>query len=474
MHSLQFDVSLGDTLQMENGTAIVIPPHAFIDPEGNPVTGPVKLTYREMLNPSDILVSGIPMNLISDEKMSALESAIMWEVRAYQDSTELALDSLNGKTLQTRIANNVPGSEYDLYFLDEEQVDWKLISQVMPQENERYTEALVKGAKASRDAQEMDMSNTFSLNYIEHIDVYDKPKDDLFNYFHPGLNPGNDVVRSLMEQKVRAYGSTWLRPIPVNQNATFQGITYPAALLLWETNESIPVWLNTLKDAPYLEVVVKKLRRKNKGKSLYKLTFKKGSWTPEFGLKWQVVHRMKAWPKMTLKDLYRQKAELRSEAYDSLLKYSRQQQNIAETQDKIIREFTIQRMGIYNYDIPFSPDEMIVKADFMVGDEPLNGVQDIFVLPEGRNTVIRYKSDDLDQFRVYPQIPVSIFTVGKGDSIYMVEPSRMARVDFRKLRLYADKPRLNFELDPTDYVIKSAEDMSDFMDHIRQAPTAMR
>lgn len=469
-----FDAAQGDTLVLKNGTTVVVPPHAFIDQEGKTVKGEVKLVHREMKNQEDILISGIPMNTLHGEKMRALESAIMWEIRAYQDSTELALDSLNGKTLQTRIASNTPGSEYDLYYLDEYEEGWKQIAGVTPQENERYTEALVRGTKASRDAQNMDLSKTFVLNYITHIDVYDKPGDTLFNYFNPKFNPGNDVVRALMEQKVKSYGSTWLRPIPLEQTASFKGDEYPAALLLWETDKAVPRWLNDLKDAPYLEVIVKKLRRKKHGNDLYKMIFKKASWTPDHGLKWKVVHRMTAWPKMVLRDLYSQQAALRTEAYNSLLRYAKEQQEIAKNQDKIIRAFEIRNMGVYNYDKPFSPEEMVVKADFLVRDQPLNRAQDIFVLPEGRNTVIRYDAHQLDQFRIYPQVPVSIFTVGKNDSLFMVEPSRMSRIDFRQLRLYTEKPILSFELAPTDYVIRSAAELTAFIDEVGQTPTASK
>lgn len=54
------DVAKGATLVGDGGTKVIIPPNAFVDQQGNPVTGTVDFEFKEVVEKADILLSNVP------------------------------------------------------------------------------------------------------------------------------------------------------------------------------------------------------------------------------------------------------------------------------------------------------------------------------------------------------------------------------------------------------------------------------
>src|SRR6478736_1263421 len=55
------DASQPQHLELPSGSFIDIPANAFVDGKGNPVTGKVKLSFKEYHDAADIILSGIPL-----------------------------------------------------------------------------------------------------------------------------------------------------------------------------------------------------------------------------------------------------------------------------------------------------------------------------------------------------------------------------------------------------------------------------
>lgn len=115
---MEVDASEDKVLRLKNGSSISIPKNAFVDKNGNPVTGKVKLEYREFHSAADIIASGIPM-IYEDEKgeNKIMESGGMFEIKGKVNNEEVFISK--GKELGVSMASAIPG-EFDFYYLEEE------------------------------------------------------------------------------------------------------------------------------------------------------------------------------------------------------------------------------------------------------------------------------------------------------------------------------------------------------------------
>lgn len=121
--------SLGDTtLVYQTGTIIHLPASAFVDENGQDINGPVEIKYREFHDPVDIMVSGIPMNYDSAGISYQLESAGMFEVKAYQNNKPLQLKP--GKEISVNMVSHSNNEkDYNVYYLDTVKKQWNYVSE---------------------------------------------------------------------------------------------------------------------------------------------------------------------------------------------------------------------------------------------------------------------------------------------------------------------------------------------------------
>ncbi|HEU4719520.1 MAG TPA: hypothetical protein VFU15_16870, partial [Bacteroidia bacterium] len=109
----------GAELDYPSGTKISIPANAFVDANGNAVTGNVTIDYREFRDPVDILLSGIPMDYDSAGHNGHFVSAGMFEMNASVDGKEVFLAP--GKKVDMKFAVVDTASDFNFYKLDEQE-----------------------------------------------------------------------------------------------------------------------------------------------------------------------------------------------------------------------------------------------------------------------------------------------------------------------------------------------------------------
>lgn len=109
-------------IEVNTGTKIVIPQNAFVDGNGNPVTGQVDITYREIKTPVDMLMSGVPMAYDSAGKTYQFVSAGNFELLAFKDGQPLEL--AQNKTIDISFVSTDAQAGYNLYKLDSETNNW--------------------------------------------------------------------------------------------------------------------------------------------------------------------------------------------------------------------------------------------------------------------------------------------------------------------------------------------------------------
>lgn len=114
----------GAKLEYASGSILNIPANAFLDSEGNVVSGEVVLKYREFHNPAAFFISGIPMTYDSAGVAYQFESGGMLEMRAYQNGEELFTNPDN--PIVVDLASLQTGDYFNIYQLDENN-GWKFI-----------------------------------------------------------------------------------------------------------------------------------------------------------------------------------------------------------------------------------------------------------------------------------------------------------------------------------------------------------
>lgn len=120
--SLGINTDRDTTLMLESGTSIDIPAHSFESEDGKPVSGPVKICYREFRDQVDFILSGIPMNYDSAGVHEQLESDGMFEILAYQDGKPVHI--MENKNLTINMLCHNTGNEFNVYYLDTVRKTW--------------------------------------------------------------------------------------------------------------------------------------------------------------------------------------------------------------------------------------------------------------------------------------------------------------------------------------------------------------
>lgn len=112
----EFDSKEAKTIKHFTGTTIQIPAQAFVDAQGKPVSGNVKVNYREFHQASEIIASGITMQYDSAGKRHSFETAGMFDIRAEQAGKPVFL--AKDKNIKIDLASYKEGA-FNFYYLQE-------------------------------------------------------------------------------------------------------------------------------------------------------------------------------------------------------------------------------------------------------------------------------------------------------------------------------------------------------------------
>ncbi len=119
--------NLADTLEFESGATAYIPSQAFADDRGRLIEGEVKLVWKEMKDPVDFFLAGIPMTYDSAGKTYQLESAGMIEVYGIHQGRKVQLAP--GKQIAVELITTAsfdPSNleDFQVYQLDTQARNW--------------------------------------------------------------------------------------------------------------------------------------------------------------------------------------------------------------------------------------------------------------------------------------------------------------------------------------------------------------
>lgn len=123
--SYKFKTALGGTFKHTSGTKVTFPANAFVDANGNPVSGNVEIQYREFRDQVDFFLSGIPMQYDSAQHTYQFVSAGMMEISGFVNGQPVFL--AKGKTVNVEFASKNQGTQFNLYRFDTLAGNWNYL-----------------------------------------------------------------------------------------------------------------------------------------------------------------------------------------------------------------------------------------------------------------------------------------------------------------------------------------------------------
>ncbi len=112
----------GDTILLDEGTQLYVPPGIFIDKDGKPVKGDVQLHYRAFYTPGEIIASGITMLYDSAGAEHIFSSAGMFELTGTQGGDPVTIAP--GKNIEMDFGTNRDDMTFSFYALDTVASKW--------------------------------------------------------------------------------------------------------------------------------------------------------------------------------------------------------------------------------------------------------------------------------------------------------------------------------------------------------------
>lgn len=113
------------TIEVKGGTTIEIPACPFLTADGQEVSGTVEIKYREMNDPVDFAVSGIPMTYDSAGQKFVFESAGMFEIQGWKDGKQVVVNPACPITIKQKTVAKHPN--FNNYYLDTVARNWQFL-----------------------------------------------------------------------------------------------------------------------------------------------------------------------------------------------------------------------------------------------------------------------------------------------------------------------------------------------------------
>jgi hypothetical protein len=460
-------------IELPKGGRLKVPANAFVDADGQAVTGTVELRYREMQDALDIFLTGIPMDYDSAGSRQ-LETAGMFELRGSQNGREVQVKP--GAELELRLASMTPGNDYNAYFFDEKVGNWQFLSYSSGEPNPQKAKINEKLQQLDAQLSEPQMGDNFVLDYSSALDVEYNHALCMHNIME--INGKRTVLDTIVKvldhdqvmSKIQRYGLVWY-------NALGHGIVefadrsrYPAAFVVWHRldNDPLPAWLyprkapkgktNYAGDPHPFEILenglstAQTLRVK---KNEYVITFYAPQKMDSFSMRVQAL--------MPLEELFQRNAKSWRKDHVGVkqaLEKERAmwaQRAMQDTVAEAFRTISMSGMGIYNFDKLLEAQKILVRAEFRFkGVSGSQQLQNAWVVTEGNRSVfnLKYASSKLPIEMVTGQ-KAKIVAITADNRLAVLPTKRYQQIDFSSVKKSPNQPIvLELEVGPNPVASK--------------------
>ncbi|MCR9173415.1 MAG: hypothetical protein NXI10_13020 [bacterium] len=193
-----------DTIFAPTGSTILFEPNSFVDADGKPIKGKVKVEWQEFHSLGDIIASGIPMKYDSAGVAHDFESGGMFTIAANHKGKPAEIAP--GKSVEVNLASMQDTPCYNFYELDEKTGDWDY----------KMTK---NGEKVEEDAATEDQASEETGTIFE-MDLNTHSFPELANQSILGWQAEKDL--SAKERSWIRQSTTKVRIAKKNANGTYQ------------------------------------------------------------------------------------------------------------------------------------------------------------------------------------------------------------------------------------------------------------
>jgi len=400
-----------DTLAYNTGTKIYIPKNVWLDSAGNEVKGEVKVNYREFHNAKDIFLAGMSLNYDSANYKGSLETAGMFELRAFKDGKALHINTQSA--VKVEMASYDASSNYNFYSLDEKNGKWNYQGTAAPKVNPeiKTINDKIKVLQA-KDSFPLDPNKTFAFNYNAALDVYFGN-----NYSKVYKNYRNKKVR----RKINSYGAS-MSEIYGNRwtQVSYKGIKFYAWQMLWkrDNDKKMPYWVlhkrHNLVTLKYL------------GNNRYLMTLKNER-NKTISLVIKAI--------MPLKVLYSVPANARKEDYDKVLSEIKKQQEHIIAQAEVYRTFNVKTVGTHNWDRVYHLKQVYTaKAKFTFDNQTnMATIPNVFYFIAKNKSFVFISDWDTDSIMLTPDSSAHYLAVLSPTKVAVFNTKQYNSLDLEKI-----------------------------------------
>ncbi|MEM0992939.1 MAG: hypothetical protein AAGI49_07865 [Bacteroidota bacterium] len=363
------DAAEAQTISMDNGSSIEVPANAFVDANGQAVTGAVDIEYREFHTPAQIIASGIPMTVITDEGEEWMQTAGMFEIEGKANGTAVFI--AEGKALNVNMASEVDGA-YDFWYFDEEQGNWDNLGTSQPTPNTAVANEVATPARAAVSTPQpprrprtlkKEYALNFELDYTQFPSLKDK-EGVVWQY-------NGDSPEDAPSNNTWIYSEDWT-DIELKH---IKGEEYQVILTSDRKDYSIIV-VPVLTGDDYEAAM-----------EAYRLEF---------------------------------------QAYEAAIATANRPSEVALQRSAFLRSYQVQNFGVYNYDVLYKdPKRVQLAASFEfdgVYNTPIfkEAVQ-VFLITADDRAVVKFNDSSRDYFSVNPNAKNKLVAILPGNKIAVLD-----------------------------------------------------
>lgn len=427
-----------DSIVLQNGSVITIPAHSLTDANGTTILGQVRIEYREFHDAADVLLSGIPMEYYAAGERKQMETAGMFEIKAFQEDKELFIKE--GNSIHVKLASYEAEDNYSFFWLDKDQREWQFIDHPELEANTAKTQ-LIKEVELKKDRllEIPFKEGYFALNYDAVLDVY-------YNDNWQDIDNNNEKHR--LKRKTDAYNLDWLN-IESWESIQYKGNYHRAAMMVWKnrSGKKFPGWL--AKKGHKYEKMFTHLYA-----NVYNITLKHPEKDITFTAKVEAI--------MPLKGLFAFEPEYWSSNFQEAMNQIEKEENRVRLMADVYRSFEINQFGIYNYD-RFMKDanKVSIIANFVFDEKinnKLNTIDMVYCLPDNEKTVIKYPSYDWNKVSLIPGISMKFIAVLPDNKVAIFDNDSYLDINITALK-ELEAPSYTFHMQTLDKKIETADDL---------------
>lgn len=385
------DCSKDEIITTKSGTVFNLPKNSLTDADGNEITGIAEIHYRELRNPVDFFLSGIPMDYDSAGTTYTFESAGMLDIKAFKNDDPLLL--AENKTIDFQFNSTTEDDGFNFYSLNEESGVWT-------NENQNVEVAKTDEKNKSQiDNNQIEISTTALENELIEPIKENKVKYSL-----------NLAVNKEEYPELEKYKGTIFEINEVNEK--FDPIIYK---IQWEEA--------ALSDSKIKDNYTLKLTREDS--SIYLTVYPVVK--DEFYEEAMNQYREE-------KSTYAAMANNQDD-FDAYTSYNKMNAK-NETASAAVREFTIAGFGIYNCDTPRMQPQILAKKQVVNReDHPINILSYYVANPKNNSVVSMYKGAKNSKVKYYKKGTSIVWFVDENGMISIINPEQFANIkDLEHLR----------------------------------------